>query len=205
MEPLDWNARFDREDYLFGTEPAAFLRDNAGLVPRNARTLCIAEGEGRNAVWLAQQGCRVTGFDGSSVALAKAQRLAALRGVTLDLREADIATWDWDAEAYDLVVAIHWQFTPPTLRDQVFAGLKRALKPGGRLMLSGYHLSQMDNATGGPRHPDHLYTTELLAAAFADLRILRLASYDKVLTEGPGHTGRSALVDLIADKPGQAP
>ncbi|WP_425070594.1 class I SAM-dependent methyltransferase [Sagittula sp. S175] len=201
MDPLDWNAKFDRDDYLYGTEPTAFLRDNAGLIPRTGTALSVAEGEGRNACFLARQGLSVTAFDGAPNALAKARKLADSHGVPLALHEADIAHWDWDATQYDLVVAIHWQFTPPALRDATFAGLKRALKPGGRLMLSGYSLAQLDNASGGPRHPDHLYTEDLLARAFEDLHILRLASYDKVLTEGPGHTGRSALIDLIADKP----
>lgn len=201
LQPLDWNAKFDREDYLYGTEPAAFLRDNAGLIPAGARALSIAEGEGRNATFLARRGCTVTAFDGAPNALEKAQKLAERNGVTLDLHHADIAVWDWDAKRYDLVVAIHWQFTPPALRDAVFSGLGRALKPGGRLMLSGYAMAQLDHSSGGPRHPDHLYTEQLLAHAFSDLTILRLASYEKVLDEGPGHSGRSALIDLIADKP----
>ncbi|GAA4229338.1 ubiquinone/menaquinone biosynthesis C-methylase UbiE [Sagittula marina] len=200
MQPLDWNAKFDRPDYLYGTAPVAFLSDNAGMIPPAAKTLSVAEGEGRNAVFLAERGCEVTAFDGASNALEKAARLASDRGVTLQLHEADIAAWDWQPETYDLVVAIHWQFTPPALRDQVFAGMKRTLKPGGRLMLSGFSVTQLKFSSGGPRHPDHLYTPELLTNAFADMHILRCAEYEKQLSSGAGHTGRSALVDLIADK-----
>jgi len=196
-----WDSRYDREDYVFGTEPAVFLTDHAGMIPPGARVLTVAEGEGRNAVWLAARGCHVTGFDGSPVALDKARRLAAARGVTVDLHEGDITTWDWAAERYDLVVAVFIQFLPPAARGPVFAGLKRALAPGGRLMLTGYTPEQVGYGTGGPPNPDFMYTEALLLDAFGDLQVRRLARYEKILKEGPGHDGRSALIDLIADAP----
>lgn len=201
MQPLDWNAKFEGDDYFYGTAPVAFLADHAGLIPAGARALSIAEGEGRNAVFLAEQGCRVTAFDGAPNALAKAARLASDRGVSLDLHKADIAEWDWDAAQYDLIVGIHWQFTPPALRDEVFAGIRRALAPGGRLMLSGFSIEQLKHSSGGPRHPDHLYTTDQLRRAFDGFRILRCAMYERPLSAGTGHAGRASLVDLIADKP----
>jgi 2-polyprenyl-3-methyl-5-hydroxy-6-metoxy-1,4-benzoquinol methylase len=200
MVASDWDKRFDREDYLFGTEPTGFLADHAGFFLPGARVLSVAEGEGRNAVWLAGRGCKVTGFDGSKVALEKAQQLAASRGVEVDLRYGDIATWDWTAAEYDVVLASYIQFCAPDLRAQVFEGLKTALAPGGRLMLSGYTLKQLEYGTGGPGNPDLLYTREMLAEAFADMRILRLSEYEQDLSEGIGHAGRSALIDLIAER-----
>ncbi len=196
-----WDARFAREDYLFGTDPTVFLTDNAGLVPPEAQTLCVAEGEGRNAVWLASQGCRVTAFDSSLVAVDKARALAESRDVSVAFEIADIAAWNWQAHSYDLVVAVFIQFCPPDLRTKVFEGLKRALAPGGRLMLHGYTPEQVALGTGGPPDPNFMYTEGLLRQSFADLSILRCASYEKHLTEGSGHHGHSALIDLIADKP----
>jgi SAM-dependent methyltransferase len=198
----DWDARFDGDAFFYGTTPTAFLTDNAGMIPQGAQVLSIAEGEGRNAVWMAQaRGCAVTGMDGSAKALTKAARLAKQAGVTVDLQQADIANWDWRAQQYDLVVACFIQFAAPPLRDAIFAGMKQALAPGGRLMLTGYTAEQLTYRTGGPGNPALLYSTELLRDAFDDLTILRLATYEKDLSEGDGHHGRSALIDLIADKP----
>lgn len=194
-----WDARFDREDYLFGTEPAAFLAAHHGLVPDSARTLCVAEGEGRNAVWLAQQGCAVTAFDASRTGLAKARTLAEARGQSVDFIHSDVENWDW-SQTYDLVVAIFIQFANPALRGTIFDGLKRAVAPGGRLMLHGYTPAQVDLGTGGPPHRENMYDTTMLRTAFGDMRILRLAEYEATLTEGAGHHGRSALIDLIADR-----
>lgn len=194
-----WDARFDRQDYLFGTEPAAFLTAHRGLVPEAARTLCVAEGEGRNAVWLAQQGCTVTAFDASRTGLAKARRLAQARGQSIDFIHSGVEDWDW-SPTYDLVVAIFIQFADPALRATIFAGLKRAVAPGGRLMLHGYTPGQVDLATGGPPHRENMYDTAMLRSAFGHMRILRLAEYEATISEGTGHHGRSALIDLIADR-----
>lgn len=196
-----WDARFDREDYLFGTEPAAFLADHAGFIEPGARALAVADGEGRNAVWLAEQGLSVTAMDASKVALAKARRLAGARGVAVDFRHGDVATWDWQAERYELVVAVFIQFAGPELRARVFDGLKTCLAPGGLLMLHGYTPEQIGHGTGGPGKAENLYTADMLRAAFPEFRAYRLASYEKFLSEGSGHAGRSALIDLIARKP----
>lgn len=198
---MSWDQRYATDDYVFGTAPSGFLTAHAGLIPRGARTLCVADGEGRNSVWLAQQGCDVTAFDLSPNALSKAARLAKDAGVAPSFTLSTIEDWDWDAARYDLVVAVFIQFAPPDLRARLFAGLRRALAPGGRLMLHGYTPQQVDFGTGGPGNPDFMYTETLLRDAFGDLTILRLDSYEKILEEGAGHSGRSALIDLIADAP----
>ena len=128
-----WNARYGREDYHFGEAPNAFLRDHAQLLAAGQSALCVADGEGRNSVFLAERGVAVTAFDFSPVAVAKAQRLAAARGVTVDFRLGDIYAWDWTAATYDAVIAIFIQFMSPGDRDAVFAGMKAAVKPGGLL------------------------------------------------------------------------
>ena len=201
VNTVDWDSRFDTGDYVFGTEPSVFLTSNQGLVPRGARALCVADGEGRNGTWLAAaRGCEVTAFDLSPNALSKAHALADKAGVTLDLQVSTIKDWDW-SRTYDLVVAVFIQFANPTSRATLFENLKRAVAPGGRLMLHGYTPEQVALGTGGPRDPDHMYTEALLHESFGDMEILRLGSYEKELSEGAGHSGRSALIDLIADKP----
>jgi len=108
---------------------------------------------------------------------------------------------DWDAEQYDLVVAIFIQFMGPNDRDIVFEGLKRAVKPGGRILLHGYTPKQLEYGTGGPPILENLYTDELLRQSFGDFTIERLESYEAELREGTGHVGQSAIVDLVARRP----
>jgi SAM-dependent methyltransferase len=162
--------------------------------------LSVADGEGRNSVYLAQLGHDVVAMDASPVGVAKAQELAAQRGVAVDFRVADIMEWDWSAEAYDAVVAIFIQFLSPEQRPAVFEGMQRALRPGGRLLLHGYRPEQVALGTGGPPDPAAMYTEELLRDAFGTMDIERLESYDTVIEEGDGHRGQSALIDLIATK-----
>jgi cyclopropane fatty-acyl-phospholipid synthase-like methyltransferase len=196
----DWNTRFASDTYLFGTRPTAFLTAHAGLIPPGGRALCVAEGEGRNAVYLAQQGCHVTGFDVAPNALDKARRLAASADVALELHVSSLDDWDW-TQRFDLVLGSFLQFVPPDGQPALFDRLKGALAPGGRLFLHGYTPEQVAYGTGGPPDPAHMYTEDLLRRHFGGLRLLRLASYETTLDEGPGHSGRSALIDLIAEAP----
>jgi SAM-dependent methyltransferase len=199
-----WDERYSRDDYLFGTEPAAFLTACADLLSPGATALAVADGEGRNSVYLAEQGLSVTAMDGSPVGVEKARRLAAERSVTVDFSVADINQWDWDGRSFDVVVAIFIQFLSPSDRPAVFAGMQRALKPGGLLLLHGYRPEQVDYGTGGPPIRENMYTEALLADAFSELNIERLESYDAAIEEGTGHVGQSALIDLVARKPGPA-
>lgn len=196
-----WNARYAGEDYLFGTEPNAFLRAQAHRLRPGLKVLAVADGEGRNGVWLAERGLAVTAVEGSPVAIAKAERLAADRGVVLDTVHADLATWDWPREAFDVVAAIFIQFAGPALRTRMFEGMKAALRPGGLLLLQGYRPEQLAYGTGGPKAVENLYTEALLREAFSDFRIEALTSHDTVIREGTGHDGPSALIDLVAIRP----
>lgn len=197
-----WNARFAGADYVFGTEPNAFLRAQSHRLKAGWSALSVADGEGRNGVWLAEQGLDVTAVEGSPVAIAKARRLAAARGVSVDFVEADLTTWAWPSERFDLVVAIFIQFVGPPLRDRMFEGMVASLRPGGLLLLQGYRPEQLANGTGGPRVVENLYTEALLREAFAGLVVEQLASHDSILHEGAGHDGMSAVIDLVARKPG---
>ncbi|WP_374466476.1 class I SAM-dependent methyltransferase [Ferrovibrio sp.] len=196
-----WDNRFSSPDYLFGTEPNAFLRSQGFRLPAAGRALAVADGEGRNGVWLARQGLQVHAVDFSGVALEKARRLAAGQGVVLETEQADLSQWVWPAAAYDVVVAIFIQFANPDLRTHIFAGIRRALKPGGLLLLQGYRPEQLNYRTGGPSQVENLYTRELLEHAFSDWEVLHLVSHDSVIHEGRGHDGMSALIDLAARKP----
>lgn len=192
-----WDERYERDGYLFGTEPAAFLAAHQGLIGAGQDALVVADGEGRNSVFVAEQGATVTAMDASPVGVDKARRLAESRGVSVDFRVADIMAWQWEPERYDLVVAVFIQFLGPQDRAAVFAGMARTLRPGGRLLLHGYRPEQLAYGTGGPPIADNMYTVELLADAFPDLETERLEAYDAEIAEGTGHVGRSALIDYI--------
>lgn len=196
-----WDERFSSPDYVFGTRPNAFLASCADMIAPGQTALAVADGEGRNSVWLAGQGLDVTAFDASAVGLDKARKLAADRDVVVDYRHSGIEDWDWVPDRYDVVVAIFIQFAPPDLRIRIFDGMKRTAKPGGLILMQGYRPEQIANGTGGPREPDQLYTESLLRQAFSDFHIVSLAGYDAELREGPGHDGMSAVIDLIARKP----
>ncbi len=193
-----WNGRFSADDYIFGTEPNAFLESQRARLRPGMTALSVADGEGRNSVWLARQGLRVTAFDFSPVGVAKARALARRHGAAVDHRQSDIFSWDWSAAQYDLVVAIFIQFASPPQRSEVFAGMRRALAPGGLLLMQGYRPEQVALGTGGPPQAENMYTETLLREGFSDLEILHLRSHDEEVREGSAHSGMSALIDMVA-------
>jgi SAM-dependent methyltransferase len=196
-----WNQRFSGDDYLFGREPNEYLRAKAPVLPTGGSVLCVADGEGRNSVWLAQQGFRVQAFDISDVGVAKARKLAADAGVSVDYSVADCEQWPWTTQSHDAVVAIFIQFADPDLRTRLFANMVRSLKPGGVLIVQGYTPRQLEYKTGGPGQLSHLYTADQIREAFRGLSIVELIEYEAELSEGSRHTGRSALLGLAATKP----
>ena len=196
-----WNNRFDTSDYVFGTAPAAFLARSRSLLPASGRALAIADGEGRNGVFLAECGLDTVSVDFAPNAQAKAKALAAERGVALEVVTADILAWDWPEAEYDVVVGIAFQFCGPAGRDRIFAGLRRTLKPGGLLLIEGYRPEQLALGTGGPKAVENLYTREILEAAFGDFRDLEIHSHDSVKNDGTAHVGLPALIDLVGRKP----
>jgi 2-polyprenyl-3-methyl-5-hydroxy-6-metoxy-1,4-benzoquinol methylase len=196
-----WNQRFAEAGYIFGREPNEYLRSHASRLAPAGRVLCVADGEGRNSVWLARQGHRVDAFDISEVGVRKARRLAREAGVTVEYSVADCDAWTWPDAAYDTVAAIFVQFADPPMRERMFARIVRSLKPGGLLVLQGYTPKQLEYRTGGPPILSHLYTEEMLRSAFAALDLLELRCYEADLAEGTQHHGRSALVGLLARKP----
>jgi 2-polyprenyl-3-methyl-5-hydroxy-6-metoxy-1,4-benzoquinol methylase len=202
-KPMDaaaeaWNQRFQGDGYLFGTEPNAWLREHAAVLPAGARVLCVADGEGRNSVWLARQGFQVEAFDVAPNGLDKARRLARQAGVEVRYELAGCDDYAWPEAAFDGVAAIFIQFADPALRQRLFARMVASLKPGGVLILQGYTPRQLEYRTGGPSVLSHLYTPEMLREAFAALQLLELREYETQVQEGQGHSGRSALIGLVA-------
>lgn len=195
-----WDARYETDDYVFGTEPNAFLKRNAGRLAPGSKVLCIADGEARNGVFLAEQGHRVRSEDFSPRAQEKAAALAKARDVAFDIVRADITARVWEPETFDAVVGIFFQFLSPDARAQVFEGIARTVRPGGMVLVEGYGEKQLDYGTGGPKVLENLYTEALLRDAFSGFSEVDVTAYDAEVDEGSGHSGLSALVDMVARK-----
>lgn len=201
MSDISWNERYRGAEFLFGTEPNRFLAAQASRLRPGMRALALADGEGRNGVWLAQQGLEVLAVDSASVAIDKARRLAQARGVAVNFACADLLAWDWPRAAFDAVVAIFIQFADASARPLLHRHMVEALRPGGLLLLQGYTPRQLQYRTGGPSDPARLYDAKTLRHDFAALEILHLREHDEEICEGSAHCGMSALVDLVARKP----
>ncbi len=195
-----WNERYATKEFLFGTAPNAFLAAQHDRLRPGQKALAIADGEGRNGVWLARQGLDVTSVDFSPLGVEKARKLAARYTVSLQIECADLATWDWGVPRFDIVAGIFFQFAAPPFRALIFGRMQEVLKPGGLLLLEGYRPEQLNYGTGGPSEIANLYTAPLLREAFAAMKILHLAEYDAEISEGRRHRGMSALIDLVAQK-----
>jgi cyclopropane fatty-acyl-phospholipid synthase-like methyltransferase len=196
-----WNKRFNTPDYIFGKAPNEYLQAQAWLhLKKGDSVLCVADGEGRNSVWLAKQGMRVDAFDLSEIALSKAVALATEEAVQVQFSLASSDTWEWEPNQYDAVVGIFIQFANPVMRARLFAQMASTLRPGGVLIIQGYTPKQLEFKTGGPSILEHLYTDDMIRNLIGDLEVIDLCVYEKSLSEGPKHTGMSALLGLVARK-----
>jgi SAM-dependent methyltransferase len=195
-----WQSRFSVPDYIFGKAPNAFLKSQAHRLPAAGKALSVADGEGRNGVWLAERGFDVLAIDFSPTALEKSRALAAERGMTIKTELADVTAWRWPENAFDVIAVIFTQFVAAAERPAFFQNIKRALKPGGLLLMQGYRPEQLTYKTGGPSDPERLYTRALLREAFGDMADLEIREHDSLIGEGTAHVGMSALIDLVAIK-----
>ena len=194
-----WDERYARSGFFYGTAPNVFLTGAVRHMPNGAQVLSVGDGEGRNGVWLASQGYRVTTVDGSAVAVGKAKELAAARGVAIDAHCADLLAWDWPVTAFDAVVAIFVHFMPNE-RPVVHARMLAALKPGGVIVMEAFHPRQHGRSSGGPPIKEMLYDRATLAADYAGAEIIELEETAIDLDEGRHH-GAAEVTRLIARRP----
>jgi SAM-dependent methyltransferase len=195
-----WESRYRVPEYAFGTEPNYFLASCKALLPRAGKALAVADGEGRNGIWLAEQGLDVLSVDFSPAAQHKARALAKQRGVTITFVQADVHAWDYPEATFDVVVEIFTQFSSPAERARKWAGMRKALKPDGLLIIQGYTPKQLQYGTGGPKQLENLYTRAMLEDAFGDFRALAIVEEELEIHEGTSHGGMSAVINLTARK-----
>ncbi len=201
-----WSKRYREigDQYLFGTEPSHFLANRADLFKQGESAILLADGEGRNSVWLAEKGLDVTAIEISPVALEKAKKLASTRNVDINFVQSDMLFHDWDEAnfiaKFDWVVGIFIQFVGREGMALQFQVMKEITRPGGRVLLHGYTPKQLEYKTGGPSDINNLYTGQLLTDAFSDWKIEELIEYEADICEGVGHNGHSAIIGIIAQK-----
>lgn len=194
---MDWNARYTDAEYIFGTEPNDFLAEHAAKL--SGPILSLAEGEGRNAVYLASLGLSVHGVDASEVGLAKAQELAKSRGVEIRTEVTDLAVFEPTEDTYGAVISISAHL-PSVIRQHLYPLLERCLKPNGVMILESYSVGQLRYDTGGPKDADMLMTVEKIERELPGLEPLLLRELEREMCEGKRHTGLSAVVQFIGRK-----
>jgi len=194
-----WDQRYSDEEYVYGKDPNEFLANSANKIPKG-KVLCVAEGEGRNAVFLAERGYDVIAVDSSSVGLAKARKLAEERGVNIQTIECDLANFDIEPDSWDGVVSI-FAHVPPQVRTQLHKKIVNGLRSGGVLILEAYRPDQLKYKSGGPPTAEFMMTLQGLEQELTGLTFEYGVELDRDVVEGKFHTGKGAVVQIIGLKP----
>lgn len=191
-----WEDRYDTSDYVYGVEPNDFLREALNNI-EVGDALCLADGEGRNGVYLATLGHNVTSVDFSETGMAKASQLATDSGVKLSTIVADLAEFDFGVNKWNLIVSI-FAHTDPSIRKQIHSSIAKALRPGGYFVLEAYTPDQLGRGTGGPPNAELMMTLDGLRSELKELEFLHQIEITRSIVEGAGHTGDGAVVQVIA-------
>lgn len=205
MSINQWDERYAADEFVYGTEPNDFLRSVFGCISAYGKVLCLADGEGRNGVFLAQQGFDVTSVDMSSVGLEKALRLAASRNVKITTVHADLGTYDLGEKKWDAIVSIFCH-TTADVRERIHNNVHRALKTGGVFIVEAYTPQQLRNDTGGPpaSMSDRLMTADGLTHELTNMYVIRCQEIERNIHEGTLHNGHSSVVQCVATTKGSA-
>lgn len=195
-----WHTRFQNEQYVYGTEPNVFLAEMQKKLELSGDALAIAEGEGRNAVYLAEQGMKVTTWDYAESGLAKTNKLAENRGVSVTTELVDLNEAKWVEHQWDELVCI-FGHVPSELRKKTLQGVKQAVKPGGYFITEVYSIYQIPYQSGGPHEQDLLYTPEEFLTTFEDWRIVHFFMGEVVRHEGELHNGLAHVIQFVGQKP----
>jgi cyclopropane fatty-acyl-phospholipid synthase-like methyltransferase len=194
-----WNKRYDCKDFVYGTDPNHFLAENAHYL--SGPVLSLAEGEGRNAVYLASLGLDVLGVDMSDVGLKKAITLAASKGLTIQTEIADLSTYTPPENYFGSAISIYAHL-PKSIRERLYPLVEKSLKPGGIIMFEAFSKSQIERNTGGPKNIDMLVSIKELAKAFPNCEPILLKKTEREVHEGRFHNGLASVIQFIARKKG---
>lgn len=193
-----WHERFSAEEYVYGKEPNAFVVEAAKDLPKG-KVLCIAEGEGRNAVYLSSLGHDVTAWDYAQAGLDKTQQLANEKGVTVETELHDLADVEWKSEQWDAIVHIFGHL-PPDVMERTMAGVQQSLKVGGFYVSELYTKEQLRYGTGGPRDAAMLADPANILQKFNGYFIKHFYVGEVTREEGRLHTGQAHVMQCIFQK-----
>lgn len=199
MDQKFWDARYQSEEYVYGEEPNSFLKSHLDVLPPG-KIILPAEGEGRNAVYAARKGWEVFAFDISFEGMKKATQLAKKYEVSIHYTCGGYADFEYEPESFDAIAFIFAHLTPE-VRTSYYNKLLKSLKPGGIVLLEGFHKEQFGKFSGGPQNKEMLYSEEELEHDFRVLTDLIIKRSDRDLNEGPFHNGHAALIQMIGKKP----
>ncbi len=194
-----WDQRYSRDNYAYGTKPNDFLMEMSDKLP-TGKVLCLAEGEGRNAVWLAEQGYQVTAVDASKVGLQKARKLAKARGVEITTVHADLADYDIGTQQWDAIISIFCHL-PHDLRQDIHRRYVKGLRDKGIMLLEAYTPLQLEYKTGGPPVAEMMMDVQSLSSELIGLKFLHLQECVREIHEGEFHNGTGAVVQVLSKKP----
>ena len=194
-----WDERYARQEYIYGTEPNNFLKEKLSLIKPGC-ILFPAEGEGRNAVFAAKQGWKTDAFDQSNEAKKKALQLADQNRVSINYSVQSLDAWNPEPEKYDCIALI-FVHLPEDLRLRVHQSAVRALKPGGILILEAFSISQLSRTSGGPKTAELLFTLDQLKSDFSNLSGVTISEKQVHLNEGPLHQGLAEVIQLTGYRP----
>lgn len=197
---MNWDERYSEPGYAYGTEPNDFLVSVAENITTGGRILCLAEGEGRNAVYLASLGYKVTGVDGSEVGLCKAQALAVERGVTITTIHSNLGSFEIGPEQWDGIIACYCH-VPSAIRIPLHQAAVRGLKPGGVFVLEAFSKAQLAYDTGGPQSLDMLMSLNDVKGELAGLEFSYAVQLEREVREGSRHTGLASVIQIVGIKP----
>lgn len=194
-----FDERYNTNDFFYGKEPNDYLYEKSLVLSPQSKILSIGEGEGRNAVYLAKLGHHLTCVDESKVGLEKAVAFATLNNVKIETLAADLNHYQFEANTFDAIISI-WCHLPSELRKKVHRDCVNALRPGGFIILEAYTPRQLENNSGGPKNIDMLMTKEALLSEFEGMRFIEIVEKDRMINEGTGHIGMSAVIQVLAQK-----
>ncbi|MDZ7724764.1 MAG: class I SAM-dependent methyltransferase [candidate division KSB1 bacterium] len=193
-----WDQRFDTPEHVYGREPNEFLVEQSALIPKG-RVLSLAEGEGRNAVYLALQGYEVTALDASRVGLQKTEHLASESGVPVHTLHQDLAHYAFEPDAWQGIIAIYCHL-PCELRKRIHSDIVKSLAPGGVYIMESFSQEQLKYGTGGPKSPDHLMDLDSVKTELQGLEFRHAAKVERHLDEGAHHSGLASVVQVVGVK-----
>ena len=199
MDSNFWNARYKEKEYAYGTKPNDFLKSHILILKPHTKVLCLAEGEGRNAVFISENNHDVTAIDYSQEGLNKLNALAKEKDLSIKTICTDLSDYKIEPNKWDAIICIFGHF-PPQLRKSVFSQIYSGLTKDGVLLLEAYHKDQITYKTGGPQVADLLYSAEELQHDFSEFEKISIEKQIKYIEEGKYHNGTSAVIQVIANK-----